>query len=128
MGIVYLDKFRRRWRSIKSMRKYDLQTLLVTAGAAIAVASAAVWLIRDVQDVTASFGPSAGSLVVNVNTASEAELMSVPGIGPTRAAQIIAGRPYESVDELEKIAGIAGKTLESLRPFVIVDGETRRRK
>ena len=55
------------------------------------------------------------------------ELISIPGIGAARAAQVIAGRPYETVDELEKIAGISGKTLESLRPFVSVDGETRPR-
>lgn len=127
MSILKFEKSRRRWRPIKSIRKLDLQALLVAAGAFIALASAAIWLIRDARDVADSFGPSEGSLVVNINTASEAELISVPGIGPTRAAQVIAGRPYESVDELEKIAGIAGKTLESLRPFVSVDGETRSR-
>jgi competence protein ComEA len=100
---------------------------LALAGATIAVLSAAVWLVRDTRDVVTSLGPAEGSLVVNLNTASEDELISVPGIGPTRAAQVIAGRPYASVDELEKIAGIAGKTLESLRPFVSVDGETRPR-
>lgn len=120
-------KFGHGWRPLGSIRKFDLQTLLVTAGAFIALASAAAWLIRDVRDVAESFGPSEGSLVVNINTASQAELISVPGIGPTRAAQVVAGRPYESVDELDKIAGIAGKTLDSLRPFVIVDGETRPR-
>lgn len=128
MAILNFDKFRRHCRSIRSMRKFDLQTLFVAAGAFIALASASVWLIRDVKNVTDSFGPSEGSLIVNINTASETEPISVPGIGPTRAAQVIAGRPYESVDELEKIAGIGGKTLESLQPFVSVDGETRPRE
>lgn len=127
MSFLSFHKSWRRWRVTRSIRKLDLQTLLVAAGAFIALASAAVWLIRDARDVFDSFGPSEGSLVVNINAASEAELISVPGIGPTRAAQVIAGRPYESVDELEKIAGIAGKTLDSLRPFVSVDGETRSR-
>jgi len=58
---------------------------------------------------------------------SEAELRSVPGIGATRAAQIVAARPYESVDDLERITGIGGKTLESLRPFVTVESKTRKR-
>jgi len=98
---------------------------LTLAGAVIAVLSAAVWLVRDAKDLNESFGPAEGSLVVNINTASKEELISVPGIGPTRAAQIIAGRPYETVDELAKISGISGKTLDSLRPFVITEGETR---
>ena len=127
MGATILDKLRRSMRTFKARHGFDPTGLLVATGAAIALASSAIWLIRDVRDVSDSFGPSEGSLIVNINTASEAQLISVPGIGPTRAAQIIAGRPYESVDELGKIAGIGDKTLESLRPFVTVDGETRPR-
>lgn len=79
--------------------------MLLVAGSVIALASAAVWLVRDARDVADSFGPAEGSLIVNINTASEAELISVPGFGPTRAAQVIAGRPYEEVDELKNSRG-----------------------
>jgi competence protein ComEA len=109
-------------------RKFDTQKLLVTAVGVIAVATAAVVLLRDVKNLAGSGGASEGSLIVNINTASEAELISLPGIGETRAALIIAGRPYGSVDDLDRITGIGGKTLESLRPFVTVDGETRKRE
>jgi competence protein ComEA len=51
----------------------------------------------------------------------------VPGIGATRAQQIIAQRPHDDVDDLERISGIGGKTLESLRPFVTTEGKTRKR-
>ncbi|HCS78814.1 TPA: competence protein CelA [Patescibacteria group bacterium] len=37
---------------------------------------------------------------VNINTASEKELESLPGIGEVTAAKIISNRPYQSVDEL----------------------------
>jgi competence ComEA-like helix-hairpin-helix protein len=94
---------------------------------AIGLVSAAAWFLQDVQYIAGELGPDRGSLIVNINTASERELQSIPGIGATRAAQIIASRPYDSVDDLERIAGIGGKTLESLRPFVTVEGETRRR-
>lgn len=99
------------------------------AGAAvvITVVSAATWFLQDVKYLAGQFGPEEGSLIVHINTASEAELRTVPGIGATRAAQIVASRPYDSVDDLERIAGIGGKTLESLRPFVTVEGETRKR-
>ncbi len=127
MGIVKYDKLRRRKRPIKTKRKFDLQAFLVATTAVIVLASAAVWLIRVARDVAIGFRPTEGSLIVNINTGSDAELISVPGIGAARAAQVIAGRPYETIDELEKIAGVAGKTLESLRPFVTVDGETRQR-
>lgn len=37
---------------------------------------------------------------ININTASESQLDSLPGIGPVTAQKIISGRPYLSVDEL----------------------------
>lgn len=102
---------------------------LVSAAAAIAVAGAALWLIRDVRNLTDIFsrGPAEGSLIVNINTGTQAELETVPGLGAARAAQIIAGRPYESVDELVKISGIGDATLESTRPFITTSAETRKR-
>lgn len=38
--------------------------------------------------------------IVNINSASNAELEALPGIGPVTAAKIIAGRPYQSIEEL----------------------------
>jgi DNA uptake protein ComE-like DNA-binding protein len=51
-------------------------------------------------------GPAKGSLVVNINTASAKELESLPNIGSSRAEQIIAHRPYASVDELSQVKGV----------------------
>ncbi|OGG22208.1 hypothetical protein A3D03_04625 [Candidatus Gottesmanbacteria bacterium RIFCSPHIGHO2_02_FULL_40_13] len=46
---------------------------------------------------------------ININTASQSELESLPGVGPATALKIISGRPYMSLDELKskKIAGNA---------------------
>lgn len=51
---------------------------------------------------SSSFSGSSGSSggLVNLNSASESELDSLPGIGPARAGDIIAGRPYDTVDDL----------------------------
>jgi len=57
---------------------------------------------------------------LDLNTASIEELQTVKGIGPVLAARIVAGRPYESVDELTKIKGIGAKTLEKVRPYFSV--------
>lgn len=53
---------------------------------------------------------------VDVNAASVDELASLPGIGPTIAARIVAGRPYASIDELLDVEGIGPKRLEAIRP------------
>jgi len=67
-----------------------------------------------------------GSLRVNLNTATLTELESIPGIGTLLAQQIVANRPYASVDELTKIRGIGETSLRGLRTYVKVDGETEK--
>jgi competence protein ComEA len=58
---------------------------------------------------------------ININTATAAQLEQLPGIGPSRAQDIIDNRPYESVDELDSVSGIGPATLEELRPYVVVE-------
>ncbi len=45
--------------------------------------------------------------VVSINTATQAELEALPGIGPVTASKIISGRPYQSIDDLtnKKVVG-----------------------
>ncbi len=126
MGLQDRDYLRRSDGS-GFVKRPDWRKWLFTAASVIAVASAGVWLLRDVRSLVGDVRPVAGSLVVNINTATQAQLETVPGIGPARAVQIIAGRPYESVDELVRISGIGNATLESMRPFVTTDSETRKR-
>ena len=96
-------------------------------GVAVAVLVAGFagnWLLRGSQDSGASSGLAEGSLRVNLNTATLAELENIPGVGQSLARQIVAHRPYTSVDQLVAIRGIGESSVESLRPFVKVDGET----
>ncbi|HFI0102516.1 TPA: helix-hairpin-helix domain-containing protein [Streptococcus suis] len=62
---------------------------------------------------------------VNLNTATEADLQTISGIGSKRAADIIAYREanggFKSVDDLNNVSGIGDKTMESIRPYVTVD-------
>jgi len=55
---------------------------------------------------------------VNINTASQSKLESLPGIGPAKAQTIISGRPYTSIEDLDKVPGIGAKTIERLRPYI----------
>jgi competence ComEA-like helix-hairpin-helix protein len=72
-------------------------------------------------------GPAKRSLVVNLNTASAKELESLPGVGSSRADEIIAHRPYNSVEDLSQVKGITPRVIDQLRPFVKVDGQTEKR-
>ena len=61
---------------------------------------------------------------VDINTASSADLEAVPGIGKSLAQRILAFREkngaFGSVDDLLKVQGIGEKSLEKLRPYLIV--------
>ena len=62
--------------------------------------------------------------VVNINTASAAELGGLKGIGDAKAKEILDYRerngPFKSVDDLRQVHGIGNKLLESLRPHITV--------
>lgn len=82
--------------------------------------------VRSVQAATPSLSPltpGPANLAeirekVNLNTASQAELESLPRVGPALAERIIAGRPYQRLEDLDKIRGIGPALLDQLRPLV----------
>jgi len=59
--------------------------------------------------------------LVNINQATLAELETLPGIGPSKAAAILANRPYTTIDDLTRVPGIGEKTVEQLRAYVTVE-------
>ncbi len=62
---------------------------------------------------------------INLNSATVDQLKSLPGIGETRADQIIALRTavgrFSTIEQLLEIHGIGEKTLEAIRPIVVVE-------
>jgi endonuclease YncB( thermonuclease family)/predicted flap endonuclease-1-like 5' DNA nuclease len=54
---------------------------------------------------------------IDINTATEKELRTIPGIGPVTARKIIEARPFRSADDLRKVNGIGDKKYAQLRPY-----------
>jgi competence protein ComEA len=54
---------------------------------------------------------------IDINTATEKELQTIPGIGPVMARRIIEARPFRSADDLRKVDGIGDKKYEIIRPY-----------
>jgi competence protein ComEA len=70
---------------------------------------------------------------VNINTAPQAELETLQGIGPAKAKAIIDYRkkkgPFKTPGDLEKVKGIGPATIKRLRPEITVgDVPTAARK
>ena len=57
---------------------------------------------------------------VDINTASKEELMSLKGIGATKAEAIIAARPFTSTDEIKKVKGIGESIYNNIKDEIIV--------
>lgn len=69
-------------------------------------------------------GSGGGGALVNINSASAAELETLPGIGEVIAQRIVDHRtqngPFASVDQLLDVSGIGDAILDSIRELVTV--------
>lgn len=72
----------------------------------------------------AGSGPSTGSTQVDLNSATAAQLDSLPGVGPVTAERILAWRTehgsFRRVEELQEVEGIGPKTYADIAPHVRV--------
>jgi len=68
-------------------------------------------------------GSNLGGALVDINTATQAQLEELPGVGPATAEKIIAAREearFGAVEELRSRGVLGEKTFEKLRPLVTV--------
>jgi len=105
-------------------KKTDWSNVLMVLAIGVPLAIGA---FKVYQKFSREMAPGEGGLVVNVNTATEAELEKIPGVGPSLAHEIIRDRPYGKIEDLERVRGIGHYTLNNMRPYVKVEGETSKR-
>lgn len=57
---------------------------------------------------------------IDINTASRAQLETLPEIGPATAQRIIESRPYYNVKGLLNVKGIDMQRLKAIEPYITV--------
>jgi len=76
------------------------------------------------QSKTPAAPKPASTVVVNINTASAAELDALPGIGAKTAARIVEYRqkngPFKKVEELMNVRGVGEKNFLKLKAQITV--------
>jgi competence protein ComEA len=68
-------------------------------------------------------GPALAADLINLNTATVEELISLPGIGPATAAKIVEYReahPFGSVEEVMEVKGIGTAKYQTIKDKVTV--------
>ncbi len=59
---------------------------------------------------------------VNINSASETDLTSIPGVGPATAQKIVDYRKkngkFKSLNDLTAVKGIGEKSLQKMMPYM----------
>lgn len=77
------------------------------------------------KDIAAGEQEPSDAFPINVNTAGKALLRLLPGIGPAYSQRIVDYREqnglFTDVNQLENIRGIGPKTMEKIRPNIVVE-------
>lgn len=67
---------------------------------------------------------SSSTDVVDLNSADETALTTIPGIGPSKAQAILAYReengPFQTIEDIKNVSGIGDKTFEKLKDHISV--------
>jgi len=97
---------------------------IVIAALLVAALSAATSAAQDTTRRTSAAAPASASAPVNLNTATAAQLETLPGIGKATAERILEYRQkngsFKKVEDLMNVRGVGEKSFLKLKPLVTV--------
>lgn len=61
---------------------------------------------------------------ININTATNSQLETLSGIGPSKSAAIITYRektPFKTIEDIKNVSGVGDKAFEAIKDYITVD-------
>lgn len=116
------------------LKKAEIAALIATA--VLIICSVLLLSMQGAQSAEPSFSlqaaefkaqpsPSGDCMLLNINTATEGELCTLPGIGSKLALRIIAFRqehgPFEHASEIIEVSGIGLSTFDGFKDLITVE-------
>jgi len=96
----------------------------VVVGDAASASAASASGVSGASGGAGALGDATGGSLINLNTADEAALDTLPGVGPVMAQNILAWRDtngkFSSVEQLQEISGIGPSRYAQISPLVTV--------
>ena len=81
-------------------------------------------IVEILPESTTSINSGASSKIININKASQTELETLPGIGPSTALKIIDYRnengKFSNIEDLKKVSGIGDSKFENIKNLISV--------
>ncbi len=81
-------------------------------------------LISSSTNLNSSLSSSSKTQKININKASQSELETIPGIGPSTALKIINYRnengKFNSIEDIKKVSGIGNAKYEKMKEYITI--------
>ena len=101
-----------------------MNRLWKTLGVLVVMAAIGVTPVMAQEKPAPQEKPATASSQVNLNTASQAQLETLPGVGAATAKRIIEYRDknggFKKIEELMNVRGIGEKSFLKLKPLIVV--------
>ena len=95
-------------------RQFNL-AMKVTDGMKLYIPAVGEVKVDNISALSTSQGTADTNQQININTAGEAALDSLPGVGSVTAGKIISGRPYTATDELVTKKIVSQKVFDRIK-------------